>query len=137
MATLRAAIAKLRDTVPIENISRVYASAPIGPPQPDYLNAAALVIWDKPIRDLLTVLLQIEADLGRIRRDRWQARTIDLDILWSDDPPYFSDDLTVPHARLAERAFAILPLLDVAPDAPYDRTTVAAQTIVLSGARLT
>ena len=126
---LRAAVAKLRDVVAIKKISRVYASAPIGPPQPDYLNAAALILWDRPLIDLLAVLLRIEADLGRVRRDRWQARTIDLDILWSDDLPIFSDDLTVPHAQLAERAFAMLPLLDVAPDAPYDRAAVSMQTI--------
>jgi 2-amino-4-hydroxy-6-hydroxymethyldihydropteridine diphosphokinase len=129
LATLRAAIAKLREVAHVEKISRVYASAPIGPPQPDYLNAAVLIRWEHPLRELLDALLSIEADLGRTRRDRWQARTLDLDILWSDDLPFFSADLKVPHARLHERAFAIFPLLDVAPDAPYDRASVASQTI--------
>lgn len=127
--TMRAAISELRNVAAVEKISRVFATAPIGPPQPDYLNAAALVIWERPLRELLDHLLQIEATLGRVRRDRWQARTIDLDILWSDDLPIFSDDLTVPHPRLHERAFAILPLLDVVPDAPYDRASVSDQSI--------
>jgi 2-amino-4-hydroxy-6-hydroxymethyldihydropteridine diphosphokinase len=133
---MRAAITKLRAVAPIEKISRVFATAPIGPPQPDYLNAAALITWEHSLRDLLDHLLQIEAELGRIRRDRWQARTIDLDILWSDDLPIFSEDLTVPHPRLHERAFAILPLLDVAPDAPYDRAAVSDQTITATEERL-
>jgi 2-amino-4-hydroxy-6-hydroxymethyldihydropteridine diphosphokinase len=136
IGTMRAAIAKLREVAPIEKISRVFATAPIGPPQPDYLNAAALVIWERPLRELLDALLQIEAELGRVRRDRWQARTIDLDILWSDESPIFSEGLTVPHPRLHERAFAILPLLDVAPDAPYDRASVSDQAILATGDRL-
>ncbi|MEO8876416.1 MAG: 2-amino-4-hydroxy-6-hydroxymethyldihydropteridine diphosphokinase [Polyangiaceae bacterium] len=132
VATLREAIAKLQLVASVERISRVYESAPIGPPQPDYLNAAALVAWPNALADLLPHLLRIEAEMGRVRRERWQARTIDLDILWSDGSPVISDDLTVPHARLSERAFAILPLLDVAPDAPYDREAVAMQQIEMT-----
>ncbi|MEO8797883.1 MAG: 2-amino-4-hydroxy-6-hydroxymethyldihydropteridine diphosphokinase [Polyangiaceae bacterium] len=128
-ATLRRAIAKLRDLAPVEAISRVYATAPIGPPQPDYLNAAVLLLWEKPLRALLAALLRIEADAGRVRRERWQARTLDLDILWTDGPPVAEAELTVPHARLHERAFAVLPLLDVAPDAPYSAAAVADQRI--------
>lgn len=129
VATLQAAIDRLRGLASVEKISRVYESAPVGPPQPDYLNAAVLIDWPETPVELLPRLLKIEADLGRVRRDRWQARTLDLDILWSDGPAIFTDDLTVPHARLGERAFAIFPLLDVAPDAPFDRATVIAQPI--------
>ncbi len=136
IGTMRAAIGELRKVAPVAKLSRVFATAPIGPPQPDYLNAAALVTWERPLRELLDRLLQIEAGLGRVRRDRWQARTIDLDILWSDDLPIFSGDLTVPHPRLHERAFAILPLLDVAPDAPYDRASVSDQSIEVTSDRL-
>ena len=131
-ATLRAAVAKLRDVAPVEKISKVYETAPIGPEQPDYLNAAVLVEWSKPLADLLPELLSIEKEMGRVRRERWQARTIDLDILWTDGAPVRQPDLTVPHARLHERAFAVLPLLDVAPDAPYDATKIAGQRIEAS-----
>ncbi len=129
-ATLRTAVAKLRDVAHVKKISRVYETAPIGPEQPDYLNAAVLVEWSAPIADLLPELLRIEKEMGRVRRERWQARTIDLDILWTDGERVALPDLTVPHARLHERAFAVLPLLDVAPDAPYERNAVASQKIL-------
>lgn len=131
LGTLREAVARLRAVADVRALSRVYATAPIGPPQPDYLNAAALVEWNAPLEDLLTALLRIEHDMGRVRRERWQARTLDLDILWSDGPPIDSPSLTVPHARLHERAFAVLPLLDVAPDAPYDPLAFASQRIAV------
>ena len=126
-ATLRAAIGRLRDVASVKKISKVYETAPIGPEQPDYLNAAVLVEWSKPLTDLLPELLRIEKEMGRVRRERWQARTIDLDILWTDGAPVTLRDLTVPHARLHERAFALLPLLDVAPDAPYDPRALSSQ----------
>lgn len=129
LAALRTAVAKLRDVAPVKRTSKVYETAPIGPEQPDYLNAAVLVEWSKPLADLLPELLRIEKEMGRVRRERWQARTIDLDILWTDGAPVRRPDLTVPHARLHERAFAVLPLLDVAPDAPYERSAVASQKI--------
>ena len=62
-------------------------------------------------------LLGIERALGRQRGERWAARTIDLDILWMSDVIVDEPGLHVPHPRLGERAFALLPLLDVAPDA--------------------
>ena len=129
LRTLREAVTKLRDVATIKKTSKVYETAPIGPEQPDYLNAAVLVEWEKPLTDLLPELLRIEREMGRVRRERWQARTIDLDILWTDGASVMLPDLTVPHARLHERAFAVLPLLDVAPDAPYERSAVASQKI--------
>jgi 2-amino-4-hydroxy-6-hydroxymethyldihydropteridine diphosphokinase len=71
---------------------------------------------------LLDDLLSIEAVLGRIRRERWGPRTIDLDLLWIDGLVVDHPRLAVPHPRLRERAFAVVPLLDVAPDA-RDPTT--------------
>jgi hypothetical protein len=79
------------------------------------LNGAARIASALPPRRLLDALLAIEAELGRERRERWGARTIDLDLLWSARP--FADDrLTLPHPSLTERWFALLPLLDVAPE---------------------
>lgn len=95
--------------------SALYDSAPVGPPQPRYLNGAARITSALPPPALLDALLAIEAELGRQRRERWGARTIDLDVLWSKAP--FADErLTVPHPRLTERWFALAPLLDVAPE---------------------
>jgi 2-amino-4-hydroxy-6-hydroxymethyldihydropteridine diphosphokinase len=90
------------------------------PLQPRYLNAAVAIACPLPARALLDRLLAIEAELGRVRRERWGARTIDLDILWGrielDEP-----GLTVPHPELPRRWFALWPLLEVAPalDARY------------------
>ena len=74
---------------------------------------------------LLDALLAIERDLGRTREDdtiRWGPRTIDLDVLWIDGVSVDDPRLLVPHPRMHERAFALVPLLDVAPGARDPRT---------------
>jgi 2-amino-4-hydroxy-6-hydroxymethyldihydropteridine diphosphokinase len=112
-----AAIAALPD-VTVVRASPVYESRALGGEQPDYLNAALLVETTLSLDSLLDRVLAIEASLGRVRRERWGPRTIDIDILFSDGPPRESAHLTVPHPHLHERAFALAPLLDVLPDAP-------------------
>jgi 2-amino-4-hydroxy-6-hydroxymethyldihydropteridine diphosphokinase len=100
--------------------SRVYETPPAGgPPQPDYLNAALLVVTRLLPTDLMQQLLAIEQSLGRIRPDpiRWGPRTIDIDILWLSTGAVQAPSLIVPHPRLTERAFALQPLLDLCPDA--------------------
>lgn len=119
LATMRAALAELARVARVEATSRVYESAAVGPPQGDYLNAAALVTWEGEPEALLDALLAIEAKLGRVRREKWGPRTIDLDVLWIEDREVHSPRLTVPHPELTKRAFAVAPLLDVAPAAPY------------------
>jgi 2-amino-4-hydroxy-6-hydroxymethyldihydropteridine diphosphokinase len=120
IATMRAALERLARVAKVERVSRVYETAPVGgPPQPDYLNAAALVSFEGDAEALLDALLAIEHDLGRTRRaDQKNApRTIDLDVLWINGVALATDRLVVPHPRLRERAFALVPLLDVVPDA--------------------
>jgi 2-amino-4-hydroxy-6-hydroxymethyldihydropteridine diphosphokinase len=95
--------------------SHVFESEPIGPPQPSYLNAAARVQSELEPHALLHALLAIERALGRERRERWGARTLDLDILWAERRVE-SGALRVPHPRLRERWFAYVPLLEVAPE---------------------
>jgi 2-amino-4-hydroxy-6-hydroxymethyldihydropteridine diphosphokinase len=97
--------------------SALYETDPVGPPQPRYLNAALLVRTELEAEPLLDVLLGIEKELGRVRRERWGPRSIDLDLLWFDGTIHRSPRLTVPHPSLRERAFALRPLLDVAPGA--------------------
>lgn len=99
----------------VEALSRVYETAAIGPPQPAYLNAALRIVAQATPEALLEALLTIEAALGRVRDVRWGPRVLDLDILWSTQP-YASESLTIPHAELACRNFALAPLLDVAPE---------------------
>lgn len=93
--------------------SRVYESEPLGPPQPLFLNAAVLVDSSLSPEAQLDVLLGVEASLGRVRELRWGPRVIDLDLLWGATA-YSSDRLSVPHAGLSQRWWALAPLLDVA-----------------------
>jgi 2-amino-4-hydroxy-6-hydroxymethyldihydropteridine diphosphokinase len=90
-----------------------------GPPQPDYLNAAIAISTALTARDLLDHALAIERQLGRTRPDpvRWGPRTIDIDLLWADRRPVDEPGLQVPHPRLSERPFALVPLLELVPDA--------------------
>jgi len=96
--------------------SRLYASAPLGPPQPDYLNAAFAADWEADVPALFSLMRSIEQQLGRERRERWGPRTLDLDLLHWSEGPIRTAELTVPHAELLFRSFALAPLLDVAPD---------------------
>jgi 2-amino-4-hydroxy-6-hydroxymethyldihydropteridine diphosphokinase len=101
----------------------VYATTPVGgPPQPEFLNAAASLRYGGAPLDLLDALLAIEARLGRRRAERWGARTIDLDVLWIEGLAIDTARLVVPHPRLQERAFALVPLLEIEPGARDPRT---------------
>jgi 2-amino-4-hydroxy-6-hydroxymethyldihydropteridine diphosphokinase len=97
--------------------SRVWETAPVGgPPQPDFLNLVLRVEAERTPRELLTLCHEVEAALGRVRDVRWGPRTIDVDLLLFGDRTVDEPDLIVPHPRLHERAFVVLPLLDVASD---------------------
>jgi 2-amino-4-hydroxy-6-hydroxymethyldihydropteridine diphosphokinase len=124
LGTMRAALRALAARAHVERTSHVYATAPVGgPAQPEYLNAAVLVVWPESAEALLEALLAIEAGLGRIRGgERFGPRTIDLDVLWVEGLAVDGPKLTVPHPRLNERAFALVPMLEVAPDARDPRT---------------
>jgi len=120
---MRAAVRAIARVARVERTSRVYATAPVGgPPQPGYLNAAALVAWERSPEDLLDALLAIEAELGRVRREKDGPRTIDLDVLWIEGVTVDTPRLVVPHPRLHERAFALVPLLEIVPGARDPRT---------------
>lgn len=120
LAQLRLAKAALAALAPVRASSRVYETEPVGgPDQPRYLNAVALVDWEGSLEALLDGLLEIERGMGRVRRERWGPRTIDLDILLAEGIAVHGERLTVPHPHLAERAFALVPLLEVWPDARH------------------
>lgn len=99
--------------------SRVWATAPVGgpPDQPEFLNVVVEIDPGAMTpTEVLAAANAVEAELGRVRDVRWGPRTIDIDVLlWgdlrSDDPT-----LTIPHPRLHERAFVVMPLLDLDPD---------------------
>lgn len=102
--------------IQIKSKSSFYRTPPIGPPQPDYLNACALLMVELTPEDLLELLLQIEAKFGRERRERWEARTLDLDLLLFNNLIWKTANLELPHPRMRERGFVLVPLAEIAPD---------------------
>ena len=94
--------------------SSIYQTPPVGPPQPDYLNASILIETDLAPEELLRTLLQIEANFGRVRRERWGPRLLDLDLLLFGDLVLTLPTLQIPHPRMHERAFVLVPLAEVA-----------------------
>ena len=139
LATLTSAVASLKREGHLTAVSRLYETEPVGPPQPGYLNAAVRLDTGLDPPRLLAVVLDIEREHGRIRRERWGPRTLDLDILWIRNTVVREPALTVPHPRLHERRFALLPLLDVWPDAvhPTTKRRYADLAIDASGVRAT
>ena len=99
--------------------SRVYETDPVGgPPQPEFLNAVLEAGTELEPRELLKVCLEIEAEMGRVRGERWGPRLIDLDLLTYGGIEIDEPDLTVPHPRMHERAFVLVPLLELDADPP-------------------
>ncbi len=117
-AILEAALETLAQTpgVTLESRSSWYQTVPVGPPQPDYINGCALLRVNVAPHELLAIMLEIEAKFGRQRRERWGARTLDLDLLLFDDLIVDTPALQLPHPRLRERAFVLMPLAEIAPD---------------------
>ena len=116
--TLRRAIERVKKipAVKLLRVSSFYESEPWGVVnQPNYLNAAIKISTELEPFALLDALQRIEAELGRVRREHWGARTIDLDILLIEGREIFSDRLTVPHKFLFERDFALIPLKEIFP----------------------
>jgi 2-amino-4-hydroxy-6-hydroxymethyldihydropteridine diphosphokinase len=85
--------------------------------KPSYLNAVCLIETSLGAHELLEYLSEIEANLGRVRVERWQDRTIDLDIVAYGDEVIETSSLTVPHPRAHERLFVLLPWQEIDPDA--------------------
>ncbi len=115
---LRAAIDRLAHKVTVTAASSVYETAPWGRrDQPPFLNCCVAVDTSLAPRELLALLLGVETELGRTRGEPWGPRTIDLDLLLFGDEAITSADLVVPHPRLIERAFVLVPLAEIAPAA--------------------
>ncbi len=98
--------------------SSLYSSPPMGPQdQPHYVNAVLSVTTELTAIKMLRELQQIETDFGRVRTGtRWGARVLDLDLLLYSDQQINHPDLIVPHIGVAERAFVLYPLAEIAPD---------------------
>lgn len=114
------ALDALPDTVRVAT-SSLYRTPPYGPPdQPDYLNAAVALDTLLAPEALLDATQRIELEQGRVRKDeRWGPRTLDLDIMLYGDLLLSSPRLTVPHYDMRNRAFMLVPLLEIAPDITF------------------
>jgi 2-amino-4-hydroxy-6-hydroxymethyldihydropteridine diphosphokinase len=114
-ANLRGAVHALPDVVAR---SSIYETEPIGGPddQGPYLNAVVELSTERTARQLLEAGAAAEAAAGRVRTVRWGPRTLDVDVLWIDGVTVAEADLVVPHPRLWERAFVLVPLAELAPD---------------------
>lgn len=112
---LRVAVQLLaaRPGVRIVASSRVYETAPVGPPQPHFLNAVIQADVGLSPRELLRACLEVEDELGRVRLERWGPRTIDIDVLSLGSETIDERGLEVPHPRMHERAFVLVPLLEL------------------------
>ena len=116
-ATIRAAVNRLAGFGQIDAVSPLYETEPVGfADQPLYLNAVARISTTLGAPDLLRELLAIERQFGRVRSFANAPRTLDLDLLLVDNQTLDGPGLTLPHPRLHERAFVLVPLADLAPD---------------------
>jgi len=132
LAILKSAIATLNHTpgIVVKSYSSWYQTAPVGPPQPDYINACAILEVTLEPEQLLLALLEIEIKFNRLRLEKWGPRTLDLDLLLYDNLVLESPTLTLPHPHMTERAFVLVPLAEIAPDWVHPVTESAIAQLV-------
>lgn len=129
LGSLREAVAQIARLGPVTGASRVYETAPVGYlDQPPFLNAVVRIETDRPAHAVMAELLAIETRLGRTRSFKNAPRTLDLDLLFYGDAVSPDKGLLLPHPRLHERAFVLVPLADIAPELihPISGSSVAA-----------
>ena len=120
---LSKAIERLSRKVRVERVSSFYETEPVGYlEQPPFLNAACRVSTELYSLELLAVAKEIEASLGRVPSFLDAPRQIDIDILLYGDQVIETSELTIPHPRLAERAFVLIPLAEIAPELVHPQT---------------
>lgn len=131
LATLRAAVEHLAGLGRLLSASGVYETDPVGfLEQPAFLNAVVALETKRAPSALVTALLAIERQLGRVRTFPNAPRAIDLDLLLYDDAILDSTHVTVPHPRLHERAFVLVPLNDLAPDLRHPRLNLTVHDLL-------
>lgn len=107
-------LSALPQTLLVER-SAIYSSKPVGPEQPDFINAVALLDTQLAPLELLDALQAIEQAHQRVRIQHWGPRTLDLDLLLYGDQVIAHERLTVPHPYLTQRSFVLYPLADITP----------------------
>lgn len=116
LAQLQQAIELIHHTcgICVTRISSIYETTPVGYlEQPPFYNLVIQIQTTQPPADLLTTILQIEKKLHRVRQIRWGPRTIDIDILLYENRVIQQEELQVPHPRIPERAFVLIPLREL------------------------
>src|SRR5215218_5444340 len=122
LATLQAAIERIRDLGTVIKISSVYETDPVGYlDQPAFYNLVLLLETNLTPEAVMKELLAIEADLGRVRTFANAPRAIDLDLLLYGNEVRETPSLTLPHPRMHERAFVLVPLAEIAPNMIHPR----------------
>lgn len=129
---LESALQHLAQTpgISLLKVSRWYQTSPLGPAQPNYLNGCALLEVRLSPQEMLVTLWAIETQFGRVRQQRWGPRTLDLDLLLYGDLVLETADLIIPHPRMAERAFVLVPLADIAPDLSDPRSGLTISSLL-------
>jgi 2-amino-4-hydroxy-6-hydroxymethyldihydropteridine diphosphokinase len=108
------------DECMIEKVSSVYETLPFGKTdQKNFYNAVIKIKTDKNVKDLFYQLKEIEKKLGRIQREKWGPREIDLDILFFNDLIFSDEIITLPHKGLIYRDFVLVPLIEIEPELVY------------------
>jgi 2-amino-4-hydroxy-6-hydroxymethyldihydropteridine diphosphokinase len=132
LANLGAAVDRLawEPGFALRRVSLAYESEPVGPPQPRYLNAVAQLGTLLTPRATLQRLRAIEEEVGRIRRERWGSREIDLDLLLFGDRTVQETGLQIPHPLLAQRAFVLMPLEEIAAEAIHPALGASARELL-------
>jgi 2-amino-4-hydroxy-6-hydroxymethyldihydropteridine diphosphokinase len=117
----------------VEAVSSFWRTPPWGKlDQPDFINACAKVSTRLEPQAFLELCLQTEKALKRVRKERWGPRSIDIDILFFGDRMIDEEGLAVPHPRIAERAFVLVPLAEIAPELLLNGKTIAKRSQEIS-----
>ncbi len=119
LANLQSAVDGLSEAarITVREVSPVYSTEPVGgPEQPDYLNAVVAIETDLSPQEVLALANEIENKGQRERTVHWGPRTLDVDVLLYGDLTVSEPDLVIPHPRMWERSFVVMPLFDIAPD---------------------
>lgn len=119
LANIRFALSEIDklESSSIENISSIYETLPLGEVQQEnFLNAVIKIKTRLSIEELFLFLKSTEKKAGRIKRERWGPRELDLDILFYDDIIYNKNELIIPHSGIIERDFVLVPLIEIEPN---------------------
>ncbi|WP_342558152.1 2-amino-4-hydroxy-6-hydroxymethyldihydropteridine diphosphokinase [Metasolibacillus sp. FSL K6-0083] len=129
-ANLQQAVQLLQAQVEVVKVSSIYETAPVGyTDQPSFLNIAVHVRTTRSATEMLALCQGIENELGRVRDIRWGPRIIDLDILLFNQEIIATEHLLVPHPRMYERAFVVVPLVEISESFESEQMALARDTL--------